>query len=179
MFKIETERLIVRDMKVEDEVPFIAISQDAKYQRFYDEQDCEPSKYKQLTHLFIEQAQENPRKNFQLAIELKATNEFIGTICLRVEPDFQASMGGGLSRSHQGHHFIQEAGISLIDFAFQELNIHRIYAETISENKAAIKLCEQLGMRREALFKDHRYFKSRWWDTVVLAMLESDFRHVK
>jgi len=87
-------------------------------------------------------------------------------------------MGGGLSRSHQGHHLIQEGAIALINFGFKELNLHRIYAETISENKAAIKLCEQLGMRREALFKDHRYFKSRWWDTVVLAMLESDLSNV-
>lgn len=52
-------------MKMEDEMDFVAISQDAKYQRFYDEQDCEPNKYKQLTHLFIEKAQEKPRKNFQ------------------------------------------------------------------------------------------------------------------
>jgi len=40
VFKIESERLIIRDMKIEDEVSFVAISQDAKYQRFYDEQDC-------------------------------------------------------------------------------------------------------------------------------------------
>ena len=55
---------------MEDEIDFVTISQDEKYQRFYDEEDCDPNKYKELTHLFIKQAQEKPRKNFQLAIEV-------------------------------------------------------------------------------------------------------------
>jgi len=177
VFKIETERLIIRDMKLEDELSFVAISQDNKYQRFYDETDCDPNKYRELTHLFIEQAKEKPRKDFQLAVELKQTSEFIGTVCLRLESDNQASMGCGLSRHHQGRNLMQEAAIAVAHFGFKELKVHRIYAETISENRAAIKLCEQLGMRREALFREHRYFKGRRWDTVVLAILESELVH--
>lgn len=161
-------------MKLEDELGFVAISQDAKYQRFYDDKDCDPNKYRELTHLFIEQAQEKPRKAFQLAVELKQTSEFIGTVCLRLESDNQASMGCGLSRHHQGRSLMQEAVMAVANFGFNELKVHRVYAETISENRAAIKLCEQLGMRREALFREHRYFKGRWWDTVVLAMLRSE-----
>jgi RimJ/RimL family protein N-acetyltransferase len=30
-------------------------------------------------------------------------------------------------------------------------------------------------MRKEALLKENRYFKGRWWDTVVLAMLSSEW----
>ena len=58
MFKLETDRLVLRDMTLEDQSAFVAMSQDAKYQRFYDETDCEPSKYRQLTQLFVEQAEE-------------------------------------------------------------------------------------------------------------------------
>ncbi len=39
MFKLETDRLILRNMSLEDECAFVAMSQDAKYQRFYDESD--------------------------------------------------------------------------------------------------------------------------------------------
>ncbi len=69
-----------------------------------------------------------------------------------------------------------EASEALADFGFSELGIHRIYAETISKNLAAIKLCKVLGMRQEACFKDHRFFKGQWWDTVVLAVLRSDWK---
>lgn len=174
MLKIETERLIIRDMGPEDESDFVAISQDQKYQRFYNKADCDPEKYRELTRLFIQQAQEKPRKAYQLAVELTQTGAFIGTVCLRLESDNQASMGCGLSRQYQCQNLMQEAASALMRFAFETLNVHRIYAETISENKAAIRLCKQLGMRKEALFKENRYFKGRWWDTVVLAMLGSE-----
>ncbi len=39
MFKLETERLLLRDMQFTDEDAFVTMSQDAKYQRFYDEGD--------------------------------------------------------------------------------------------------------------------------------------------
>lgn len=175
MFKLETPRLILRDMQPSDEEAFVAISQDGKYQRFYSEANCDPDKYRQLTRLFIEQAGEQPRTSYQLAIEYKATEEFIGTVCLRLEADNQASMGCGMARAYQGHGLIREAAGALIKFGFCKLNVHRIYAETISHNRAAISLCRTLGMRQEGIFREHRFFKERWWDTVVLAVLRSEW----
>ena len=175
MFFIETENLILRDFCEEDESAFIALSQDNKYQRFYSEDDCTPENYRELTHLFISQAKEMPRSEYQLAVEHKESSDFIGTACLRMEQDNQASMGCGLAREYQGKGLIKEAVVALAGFGFNKLQVHRIYAETISDNKAAIRLCKMLGMREEALFKEHRFFKGQWWDTVVLAMLSSEW----
>jgi hypothetical protein len=47
MFKLETTRLILRDMQPSDEPAFVAISQESKYQRFYSESDCDPDEYRQ------------------------------------------------------------------------------------------------------------------------------------
>ncbi len=89
----------------------------------------------ELTQLFVAQALDVPRQSFQLAVESKDSGKFIGTVCLRLEGDRQASMGC-----------------------------------------AAIKLSKSLGMKQEACFKDHRFFKGQWWDTVVLAVLRSDWK---
>lgn len=174
MFSIETKNLLLRDMRLEDEDAFINLTLDVKYQRFYDEEDSAPEKYRELTKLFITQAQEVPRTAYQLAIEFKKSGEFIGTVCLRLEPNQQASMGCGLARPYQGRHLMREAAFALANFGFNQLKVHRIYAETMSTNLAAITLCQQLGMRQEDLFKESRYFKGRWWDTIVLAMLRSE-----
>ncbi|MEZ6964139.1 GNAT family N-acetyltransferase [Aeromonas sp. S9(2024)] len=178
MFKLENQRLILRDMQPADEEAFVAISQESKYQRFYSESDCDPDKHRQLTRLFIEQANEYPRTAYQLAIEYKATGEFIGTVCLRLEADNQASMGCGMAREYQGHGLIHEAAYALISFGFRELGVHRIYAETISQNRAAIRLCKALGMKQEGQFRKHRFFKDQWWDTVVLAVLQSEWKQI-
>ncbi|MCK8071525.1 GNAT family protein [Vibrio sp. 1CM23M] len=176
MFKLETDRLILRDMSIEDECAFVAMSQDVKYQRFYDENDCEPNKYRELTQLFVEQSLVVPRQSFQLAVESKDSGKFIGTVCLRLEGNRQASMGCAFSRETQGKGLSIEASEALANFGFSELGIHRIYAETISKNLAAIKLCQSLGMKEEARFENHRFFKGQWWDTVVLAALHSDWK---
>ncbi len=176
MFRLETEHLIIRDMQDTDEAAFVAISQDEKYQRFYSEADCSPSKYQELTKLFVAQAKEHPRTSYQLAIEHKANGQFIGTVCLRLENDNQASIGCGLSRDYQGAGLIREAAYTLVNFGFSELDIHRVYAETISLNHGAIRLCRSLGMKQEAHFRENRFFKQRWWDTVVFAILKSDWK---
>ncbi|ATL91739.1 GNAT family N-acetyltransferase [Aeromonas sp. CU5] len=178
MFQLETTHLILRDMQPADEATFVAISQESKYQRFYSESDCDPDKYRQLTRLFIEQASEQPRTAYQLAIEYKATGEFIGTVCLRLEANNQASMGCGMAREYQGHGLIHEAAYALMNLGFRELGVHRIYAEIISQNRAAIRLCKALGMRQEGYFREHRFFKDQWWDTVVLAVLLSEWKQI-
>lgn len=176
MFRLTSRRLVLRDMRESDEAAFIALSQDSKYQRFYSEEDCDAEKYRQLTKLFIAQALEQPRKAYQLAIEDTQTGQFIGTACLRIEADHQASIGCGMSRLYQGSGLIQEAMIALAEFGFSELGVHRLYAETISQNLAAIKLCQSLGMVEEGHFRQHRYFKHQWWDTVIYAIRVDEWR---
>jgi len=175
MFKLETSRLILRDMMLSDESKFVAMSQDAKFQRFYDESDCEPNKYRELTQLFVAQANELPRQSYQLAVESKETGMFIGTVCLRLEVNKEASMGCAFSRESQGTKLSFEAAQALANFGFFELGVRRIYAETISKNFPAIRLCKSLGMRQEAYFKEHRFFKGKWWDTTTLAVLRTEW----
>lgn len=105
MFKLETSRLILRDMRPQDESAFVGMSQDVKYQRFYDESDCEPNKYRELTQLFVAQALEVPRQSYQLAVESKDSGKFIGTVCLRLEGNLQASMGCAFSRKFRKRAF--------------------------------------------------------------------------
>jgi len=174
-FIIETERLILRDFTPHDYDAYIAQCQDPKYQRFYNEEDCTQVKSQQLVDLFIQQATEAPRKQYHLAITCKTTGAYMGIAGLRLENDNQASVGCGLARCYQSASVAEEAMNALIGYGFKQLDIHRVYAETISANKAAIRLCQRVGMRVEAEFIENRFFKNQWWNTTVLAMLESEF----
>lgn len=160
-FKIETDRLILRDYSLSDTRKFVEMSEDSKFQRFYSEEDCNPEKWQTLIELFISESKSIPRHNFNLAISLKADNSFIGSAGIRIEDNQQASVGCSLTRNFQHSGIAQEAMGAIAQFGFEELRLHRIYAETISENKAAIILCKKLGMRKEAEFVEHRYFKGR------------------
>lgn len=172
---IETKRLVLRNFERDDVSAYCKLTSDPKYQRFYSEEDCSVEKSRRLVEMFVSQAQDIVRSKFQMAIVLKETGDFIGTVGLRLEPDKQASMGCGVGREYQSAGYGKEAMSALLRFGFEEHGIHRIYAETISENTPAIRLCKKLGMREEARFIENRFFKGQWWSTVVLAILNTEW----
>ena len=176
-FILKTNRLLLRDFSSEDIDSYIAITSDEKYQRFYNHEDCSPEKSRKLVEDFVKQISEQPRTKYQLAITLKDTQKFIGTCGLRIEPDRQASIGCGVARSYQTYGYASEAMSSLVNYGFEQHQVHRIYTETIESNKPAVDLCIKFGMRVEAKFIQHRYFKQKWWNTIVLAMLRSEWQH--
>lgn len=169
MFTLATKNLVLRDFQPADVAAYQGFTSEQKYQRFYSEADCDPAKAEFLVNLFCESAKAEPRSIYQLAITLKDTCELIGTVGVRLEDHRQASMGAGVARGYHGKGYAQEAGKTMLDFAFNELDVHRVYAETIGKNRAAILLCKQLGMVEEGRFIEHRFFKNQWWDTVVMA----------
>jgi len=116
-----------------------------------------------------------PRRMFQLAIVERSTEGLIGTCGLRLQEDRQASMGCGLDVARQGQGFAREAVEALLGWGFGSFDIHRVFAETLADNRAAVDLCERLGMRREAHFREYRFFRGRWWDGVVYALLKREW----
>lgn len=169
MLEIKTKTLLLRDFLTSDLAAFRSLRRDAKFQRFYDEEDSAESKAEELLRMFIEQAAENPRSKYQLAITT-AQDGLIGTFGIRSEGGADFSIGCEVGRRWHGKGVALEAGRAIIDFGFAELGANRIYAETVSENKAAVRLCRLLGMHIEAERKNDRYFKGREWGTTVLSL---------
>ncbi|MEO6917443.1 MAG: GNAT family protein [Collimonas sp.] len=175
MLIIETENLVLREFSSDDRDAYRALRGGQKFARFYSEGDMSIEKSDALLDLFIAQTSEQPRTGYQLAITTK-NGELIGSCGIRFEENRQASVGCELGREWQKKGYALEAGSAVLAFGFEQRGAHRIYAETISENIAAIRLCKILGMRHEALFLENRYFQGRWWSTAVLAVLARDWR---
>lgn len=174
-FQLHTEHLILRDFTLDDKVAYQAVTSHKKYQRFYSEDDCLPDSAFTLVEQFVSESKLTNRTSYNLAIVDKHSLTLIGVCGLRIQADLQASVGCGLNPHFQVAGLAHEAIRCLFDFAFNQLKLHRLYAETISQNKAAINLCKSLGMREEALFIESRYFKQTWWNTSVLAILKNEW----
>ena len=59
---------------------------------------------------------------------------------------------------------------------FINKNIHRIQANMDARNLGSAKLCENIGMRREAHFIKDFYSKGEWTDSFIYGMLVSDLK---
>lgn len=107
-----------------------------------------------------------------------AEGTLLGTMYLRLTSvdDLTAEIGWLLAPQHQGHGYAHEAAALVLDLAFGELGLHRIYAELDPRNDASVALCERLGMRHEAHFVEHMMFKGDWADTGVYGILAREWR---
>ncbi|MGR5175938.1 GNAT family N-acetyltransferase [Vibrio parahaemolyticus] len=145
--QLETERLILRDFTLDDLEAWLAISSHPSYQTFYPKEECSPEFNAHLVEMFVEQAHQQPRTKFQLAIEGKESHQVLGTVAFRLEADEQASIGFGLAVDRQGRGLAIEAMSALLEYGIEQFSPHKVFAETRAGNKAAIAVCKRLGLQ--------------------------------
>ncbi len=120
---------------------------------------------------------EEPGDFLQPAIR-DADGRFLGTMYLALhsaEPDRTAEIGWILAPGSQGRGYALESARLVLDLAFGEIGLHRVYAELDPRNTASVALCERLGMRHEAHFVEHMWLKGEWSDTGHYAILEREW----
>lgn len=67
------------------------------------------------------------------------------------------------------------AARALLAFAFETLRVHRVVARLHPENVASVRMCDRLGMRREAHMVEDLWNKGAWEDTGVYAILAREW----
>ena len=114
----------------------------------------------------------------QLAIERHEDELLIGDCYLAIDRHErrQAEIGFTIARHCQGQGYGTEAVTLLLDYLFDVLKLHRITATADTRNAASVALMERLGMRREAHFRKHLWFKGEWADDYIYAILQEEWR---
>lgn len=87
-----------------------------------------------------------------------------------------AEIGWSVHPDHAGRGYATEAAAAVIDAGFSTYGLHRIFAQLDARNAASERLCERLGMTREAHFRQDWWSKGEWTDTLVYALLAADPR---
>ena len=118
---------------------------------------------------------------FQIAVELKETGMLVGDCALKIEEhdERQAEIGCTLSRAYQGRGIASEAVSCVLEYAFVTLRLHRVIAITDCENAASVALLERLGLRREGHFRQNVWFKGKWGDEFLYAMLQEEWQSMR
>ena len=64
----------------------------------------------------------------------------------------------------------------MVDFGFRELRLQRISSRCIADNLASARVLERLGFKREGRLRRNEFFKGRWWDTLLYALLAEEWQ---
>ena len=152
--RIETDRLVLRVPCVDDaSVVFAGWAQDKEVNRYL---TWHPHQRIEQTKQFVQSCLTawEQETRFPYMITLKENSEVIGMIEPRIEGS-KVGIGYVAARTHWGKGYVPEATRSIIEWAFQQPSIYRVYATTDVENVASQRVLEKVGMQCEGVLRKY------------------------
>jgi len=75
----------------------------------------------------------------------------------------------------QRNGYATEATRLLCNYLFNYRGMNKIWAQTASFNKGAVRLLEKAGFKKDATFRQHYFFEGEFHDAFVYSMLRFEF----
>lgn len=120
----------------------------------------------------------NDDKDIRLAICLKNNNEYIGNINLTsinwINRSAEYSIMIG-DRNQWGKGLGKEATLLILKYAFEELNLNRVYLTVRADNEKAKSLYEKSGFTKEGILRKAIYKNSKFIDLIAMSILRDEF----
>lgn len=89
----------------------------------------------------------------------------------------RAEIGYVIDRSYWNRGLVSEALATVLAHAFGEIGLHRLDADVDPGNIASLALLKKFGFRREGLTRESFLVHGHWHDSVILGLLEDDYRN--
>ena len=169
---IETPRMLIRDFIPEDAADLHEIFGDDETMK-----NCEPAYDFEKTKGFLTSFCIG-RKGAVAAVH-KESNKVIGYILFNDADEGVYEMGWIYNRSFWRQGYAYESCKAVIDYAFAELNAHKVFAEAIDTMKS-VSLMQKLGMQLEGIQRSQtKDNHGNWADLYFYGLLADDWRKVK
>ncbi|MFQ3546287.1 GNAT family N-acetyltransferase [Halobacillus rhizosphaerae] len=102
--------------------------------------------------------------------------ELVGTITIRIDKNHhKGELAYWIGKPYWGKGYATEAARRVIRFGFEELYLHRIWAQVIHSNAASQKVLEYTGMSYEGTLKEDLYHQGTYADVDIYGILSSTY----
>jgi [ribosomal protein S5]-alanine N-acetyltransferase len=178
--ELETERLLLRKMRLDDAEAMFAYASDPEVTRYV---IWETHRTIQDSEDFLRSAIDGyERGDFGgWGVVLKDSGEFVGTCGIDggYAPEHaRAEIGYVLSREHWGQGLMPEAVRAVFAFGFEVLSLNRIQARCIAENVASARVMEKAGMTYEGTLRESEFIKGAYRDIKLYSILRREYATV-
>ena len=143
---IETERLILREMVIEDAQDMLRLHSNHQVQKYTGENVI--TSLKEIHSKIKEKCNDYEKYGFgRWATFLKNGMQFVGWAGLAYLPEFdEIDLGYRFLPEYWGLGIATEASRAILTYGFDSLKIKKIIAIALKENKASIRVMEKVGM---------------------------------
>ena len=126
------------------------------------------------TRAFIDLTIETHGREFAYGIYVDSS--FVGAIGLHTDPEHRSAMiGYWIDDEHEGRGLVTKASRALVDVAFRDLAMHRVWLTADPMNTRSCAVAERLGLRLEGIRREDTYTDGRFHDTALYAILEDEW----
>jgi len=170
--ELSTRDLRLRPEKLSDAQEMFAMLSDEESMKYWS--DSPVTEEKEALKVLQEDIDSDAQGNSLCwAITLKGHDQMIGKCILFQfnQKNHRAEIGFLLNREYWRRGLMQQALESVIHFAFNTLNLHRIEADVDPDNAGSLGILEKLGFQREGLFRDRWLLNGEWVDSVMLGLI--------
>ena len=117
-----------------------------------------------------------PRKD-RAYFGIEVDGELIGSCGLHRIDYFSRSceLGIGIGREYWGKGFGQDAVRTLVDYAFEHLNLNRVGLYTLAEDPRAVGAYRNAGFVEEGRIRQHAWVRGRFEDELVMSVLREEW----
>ena len=177
---LETKRLILRRMNMNDAKDVFAYSKDPEVARYVlwsaQKELWEAKDYCR----FMMRRYRNDQPSSWGIID-KATNRLVGTIGYMDynEDNATVEVGYSLARWLWNGGYMTEALTRVIAYTFEAMDVNRIEAQHELENPSSGRVMQKCGMRKEGELRQRLYNKGRYVDVALYALLKEDYDKIK
>ena len=173
---IETQRLILRPMKVSD---FEDMYDYAKREELTRYLLWSPHPSAAYSKEFLKFVVKRYRAGvfFDWGIEEKESGRMIGTCGFTaIDVDNRTGeIGYVINPDFQCRGYAPEAAKAVLSFGFSELDLNRIESRFMKENEASLAVMKKLGMTFEGYLRDSMYVKGEYRTIGVCSILKKEF----
>jgi ribosomal-protein-alanine N-acetyltransferase len=171
---IETDRLILRDLRFEDaDAYFHYHNLDAALEYY----DWRPNSLDEaIESIRSIRADYEEQKYLHFAITLKESDQLIGD-CGIFFADHKGEINYMLDPTYWGKGYMKEALTGLMSLCFKEADVYRIQAMTLPDNDASRSMLTSLNFTCEGTLRKYGFnaLKNDYIDLLMWSLLKSEF----
>lgn len=104
-------------------------------------------------------------------------NKLAGAIGLTIRKEFRvAEMGYWIGREYWNQGYCTEAVKAILLYAFDELNLHKVFANYFANNPASGRVMQKAGMHFEAILKSHMWHWGEYKDLMYYSIFNPEHK---
>ncbi|WP_042222173.1 GNAT family N-acetyltransferase [Oceanobacillus manasiensis] len=111
-------------------------------------------------------------KSYEFAVTDKENGQLYGAIALSNNRAFQhGEIAYWIGEPFWGKGYATEAAQAIVQFAFEEKKLHKVFARYFGTNPASGRVLQKIGMKEEGILKEHVRKGNRYEDLIHYGML--------